>query len=173
MRPIRLWVAPLLLAAGLPLAACYARAEDPAAQVTAAPLELTGRVVDAAEIIPPDLELRLSDLSGLLEKDTKVQFVTVSTPSLDGMSIEEYGRALGNGWGIGDAKRNDGLLLIVAPNERKVRIEVGTGLEETLPDMDCIKVVEEMLPLFKSGDIPGGTELGAKRLDALIRERML
>ncbi|HSG33337.1 MAG TPA: TPM domain-containing protein [Sphingomonadaceae bacterium] len=164
----------MFLAASIPLGSCDAGLAEPVAELADAPqLELTGRVVDAADIFPDEVEARLVKLSEELEAATKVQLVIASTPNLNGEEIEKYARDLGNLWGLGDAERDDGLLLLVAPNERKVRIAVGLGLEETLPDEDCMLVIDEMLPLFKQGNIPEGTELGARRLNRMTRERMM
>jgi uncharacterized protein len=154
-----------------PAAACDA--SPPAATARpAAPLELTGRVVDAADILPPEVESQLDRRLAAIERDTRAQLVVVSTPDLKGMAIEDYGLQLGRGWGIGDAKRNDGVLLIVAPNERKVRIEVGYGLENTLKDELCAGIIaDDILPRFRQGDLPGGTIAGAEALERLLRNR--
>ena len=93
---------------------------------------LTGRVVDEAGILDPatkaTLEQKLSDF----ETKTTGQLVVVTLKSLQGTSIEDYGYQLGRHWQIGQKEKNTGALLIVAPNERKVRIEVGYGFEGTL-----------------------------------------
>src|SRR3546814_10027569 len=93
---------------------------------------LTGRDVDAANLLPPQQEARLSDRLKTLEDRSKHQFVVVTVPSLGGHTIDDYGLHLGRTWGIGRKDYNDGVLLIVAPNERKVRIEVGYGLEKEI-----------------------------------------
>jgi uncharacterized protein len=91
--------------------------------------------------------------------------VIVTVPDLKGMAIEAFGRALGNGWGIGDMTRNDGVLLIVAPNERKTRIEVGTGLEGTLTKALSQSIVDtDMIPHFKANKFEAGIEAGADRI---------
>src|SRR5688572_27548014 len=91
--------------------------------------ELTGRVVDQAGILAPEEETRLSDQLAALEVRTTDQLVVVTVPSLQGLSIDEFSQQLGNHWGIGRADRNNGVLLVVAPKERRVRIAVGYGLE--------------------------------------------
>ncbi|HSH49628.1 MAG TPA: TPM domain-containing protein, partial [Halomonas sp.] len=96
--------------------------------------ELTGRVVDRAELLDPATESRLSDMLAAHEKASTEQLVVVTLPNLQGASIEQYGYQLGRHWGIGQAEKDNGALLIVAPNERKVRIEVGYGLEGRLTD---------------------------------------
>src|SRR5581483_5381968 len=94
---------------------------------------LTGRVVDDADLLSPADEQELTDELKALEDKSSDQVVVVTLPSLQGYAIEDYGYRLGRHWGIGTAKLNNGVLLIVAPNERKVRIEVGYGLEAPSP----------------------------------------
>jgi uncharacterized protein len=122
---------------------------------------LTGRVVDEAGILDPStkeaLERKLADF----ERTTTGQFVVVTLKSLQGTSIEDYGYQLGRHWGIGQKDKNSGVLLIVAPNERKVRIEVGYGLEGNLTDAVSKLIIENsILPRFKAHDYPGGIARG-------------
>src|ERR1700674_1604652 len=95
---------------------------------------LTGRVVDEAAILDAATRSELENKLAALEAKTSDQLVVVTLSSLGGRSIEEYGVALGRRWAIGQKDKNNGVLLIVAPNERKVRIEVGYGLKGPLPD---------------------------------------
>ena len=133
--------------------------------------KLTGRVVDAADIIPADEETRLTQKLEALETQSQRQLVIATIPDLQGYDISDYGYQLGRTWGIGDKDRNDGALLIVAPNERKVRIEVGYGLEPVLTDgMSWLIIDQQILPRFKQGDMAGGIEAGA---DAIIRQLTL
>ncbi|MEQ1541718.1 MAG: TPM domain-containing protein [Novosphingobium sp.] len=163
------------IAAGLALtAACRQGGYDGAAQspppvaVQQAALALTGRVVDAGNILDAQTATALTARLEQLERQSGPQFVVATTPSLGGREIEAYATDLANTWRLGDAKRNDGLLLLVAPNERRVRIEVGFGLEDTLPDELCARIIaERILPLYRKGDLQGGTVAGA---DALIAE---
>lgn len=128
-------------------------------------LELTGRVVDAAEILAPDFEQRLTARLAKLEQETKVQLVVATTPDLGGQAIEAYALALANNWALGDAERNDGLLLLVAPVERKVRIEVGRGLEASVRDEDAAMIIDEaILPHFRAGDFKRGIDAGVTSL---------
>ena len=133
--------------------------------------ELTGRVVDAANIIPADEEARLTQKLAALENQSQRQLVIATLPSLQGYDISDYGYRLGRHWGIGDKERNDGALLIVAPNERKLRIEVGYGLEPVLTDgLSSLIINQAIVPLFKKGDMAGGIEAGA---DAIINQLTL
>lgn len=122
---------------------------------------LTGRVVDQANIIPPATESALTTKLADLEAKTTDQFVVVTLPSLGGTSIEDYGYQLGRAWGIGQKGKNNGLLLIVAPNEKAVRFEVGYGLEGDLTDAVTRLIIENaILPRFRAGDMAGGIERG-------------
>lgn len=129
---------------------------------------LTGRVVDGANVIPADVEARLVQKLAMLETQTQRQVVVATLPSLQGYEISDYGYQLGRKWGLGDKQRNDGALLVVAPNERKVRIEVGYGLEPVLTDgLSSLIISQQIVPRFKAGDMPGGIEAGA---DAIIAQ---
>jgi uncharacterized protein len=130
-----------------------------------APIALTGRVVDNAGLLPEGTRKRLDLRLAALEQASGPQMVIVTVPDLKGMTIEAFGLALGNGWGIGDKVRNDGVLLIVAPNEHKTRIEVGKGLEATLTNPLCTRIIDEdMVPQFKAGAFEAGIEAGTKRI---------
>jgi uncharacterized protein len=96
--------------------------------------KLSGRVVDAANLLPATTEQQLTGKLAALETRTGRQLVVATVPSLGGYEIEEYGYQLGRAWGIGGEKADDGAILLVAPNERAVRIEVGYGLEGVLTD---------------------------------------
>jgi uncharacterized protein len=123
---------------------------------------LTGRVVDQAGIIPPAEESALDAKLAALEAATTDQFVVVTLKSLEGTDIADYGYQLGRHWGIGQKDKNNGVLLIVAPNERSVRIEVGYGLEGDLTDAVSRLIIENaILPKFRSGDMAAGIAAGA------------
>jgi uncharacterized protein len=154
-----LWLAALALLA--PLAA---RAEPTFPQ-------LTGRVVDAANVLPPDVEARINQKLTALEAQSGRQVVVATLPDLQGYDIADYGYQLGRHWGIGEKDKNTGALLIVAPRERKVRIEVGYGLEGTLTDgLSSLIIQQQIVPRFKAGDLPGGIEAGT---DALLTQLAL
>lgn len=128
---------------------------------------LSGRVVDAANLLPPEAEARLSGkLAGLEERTGGTQLVVATIPDLEGYDIADYGYRLGRQWGIGQKGANNGAILIVAPSERRVRIEVGYGLEPVLTDALSSLVIDEKLrPAFRAGDFAGGIEAG---VDSLI-----
>jgi uncharacterized protein len=132
-------------------------------------IALTGRVTDAAHILDDAREASLSRRLEQLERKTGHQMVVVTVPTLGGQDVAAFTRALGNAWGIGRAKQDDGVILLVAPNERKARIAVGYGLEKTLPNAVCDKIMgDQILPRFRAGDLPGGIEAGASALIDLI-----
>jgi uncharacterized protein len=153
---IRFWLSFLLLAA---VAAPAAAQDFP---------KLSGRVVDAANLIPDDQEAALAQKLEALDKASSRQLVVATVPDLQGYPIEDYGYQLGRAWGIGQKGANNGTLLIVAPNEHKVRIEVGYGLEPIMPDSLANRIIEEKItPAFKAGDFPGGINAG---VDAIVEQ---
>lgn len=107
-------------------------------------------VNDFADVLSADTEQYLLDNSAALEKATKAQLVVVTVPSLDDRPIEEYGLELGRTWGIGGEEDNNGVLLLLAPNERQVRIEVGYGLEGALNDSKTGRFLDQYaVPYFR------------------------
>jgi uncharacterized protein len=87
--------------------------------------------------------------------------VVVTVQSLGGRDVAAFTKELGNNWGIGRAEQNDGIILLVAPKERKARIEVGLGLEQTLPNALCQQIMDaKIIPHFRSGDYAGGITAG-------------
>ena len=139
------------------------------------------RVVDDANILSDATEADLDAKLKGVEDATTDQVVVVTVPSLQDHDIADYGYQLGRHWGIGQkgtekasngqTYKDNGLLIIVAPNERKVRIEVGYGLEPVMTDaMSSLIIREDILPKFKSGDYDGGVEAGT---DAIIQQLSL
>lgn len=129
---------------------------------------LSGRVVDGAELLSPETEARLTQDLAALEAQTGHQLVVATVPDLQGYEIEDYGYQLLRAWGIGRADEDDGVILLVAPTERKVRIEVGYGLEPILTDaMSGVIIRRQILPAFKSGDFEAGVVAGA---EAIVRQ---
>ena len=132
---------------------------------------LTGRVMDNANVIDDATEFDLNNKLAALERKTSRQLVVVTLPSLQGYEISDYGYQLGRAWGIGQAKLNNGVLFIIAPNEHKARIEVGYGLEPILTDaLSEVILQTAVLPKFRAGDYNGGVEAG---VDALIQQLSL
>lgn len=122
---------------------------------------LSGRIVDAANIIPVATRLDIEAKLVGLEDKSGIQLVVATVTSLDGGDIETYANGLFRFWKLGEAKNNNGVLLIVAPKERKVRIEVGYGLEGTLTDaLSKVIITNAIAPRFKAGDFGGGVARG-------------
>ena len=126
---------------------------------------LSGRVVDEGALLDATDRGALSDALADLQAKTADQLVIVTLKSLQGTTIENYGYQLGRRWKIGQKDKDSGVLLIVAGTERKVRIEVGYGLEGTLTDALTKVIIETViLPRFKAGDLPGGIKLGTEQI---------
>lgn len=162
--------APLLvvLLASL-LAALWAFAAPPVAAAQTFPA-LTGRVVDQANLLSPEKEAELTERLAALERDTTDQLVVVTVPDLQGHDIADYGYRLGRHWAIGQADKDNGVLLIVAPTERKVRIEVGYGLEGVLPDaLAALIIHDRILPAFRVGGFERGISEGVAAIDEQLR----
>jgi len=131
------------------LAACSGAAADAPKPA----LELTGRVVDKAGLLDSATATALTARLARLERQTGVQMVIATTPTLGGEAINDYSLRLARSWALGSKERNDGLLLLVAPTERKVRIEVGKGLETVMKDEVCDQIIRHMMmPHFTAGD---------------------
>lgn len=132
---------------------------------------LTGRVVDQANLLDPATEQALTEKLAALEASSTDQLVVVTVNSLQDQEIEDYGYQLGRAWGIGQKENDNGALLIVAPNDRKVRVEVGYGLEPILTDAFSSQVIRnDILPSFRDGDYQAGV---IKGVDALIAQLSL
>ena len=122
---------------------------------------LTGRIVDEAGIIKPEDRAQILEMLRVLETKSTDQIVVYTAPSLQGYEIEDFGYRLGRFWQIGQKDKNNGIVLIVAPNERKVRIEVGRGLEPQMTDLMSGLIVQNViLPAFRRGDFSGGIRAG-------------
>jgi uncharacterized protein len=122
---------------------------------------LSGRVVDDANVLSTSTQAELTEMLAAHERATGEQVVVVTLASLQGNTIEDYGYQLGRHWGIGQKDKNTGAILIVAPKEHKVRIEVGYGLEGKLTDALSRTIIEsDIVPSFKRGDFNGGVVAG-------------
>jgi uncharacterized protein len=130
---------------------------------------LSGRVVDQANIMSPvtrsDVEAKSKDL----EDKSGIQLVVATVKSLQGSDIESYANQLFRFWKLGEAKKNNGVLLLVAPAEHKVRIEVGYGLEGTLTDaLSSVIITSAITPRFKASDFSAGIERGVDGIIAVL-----
>jgi uncharacterized protein len=129
-----------------------------------------GYVNDYAAVFTEADEAYLEDFLRTLERDTSTEVAVVTVVSLDGMTIEEYAVRLFEDWGIGKAKEDNGVLLLVAPHERTVRIEVGYGLEGALTDGMAGEIIRtEMVPEFRAGNMRRGIGRGLNRIAQIVR----
>lgn len=132
--------------------------------------KLTGRVVDQADIIPPAEEANLNIQLEQLEKTTGHQLVVATVSNLEGYDISDYGYRLGREWKIGDAEKDDGVVFLIAPNERRMNISVGYGLEPVLTDALSGRIIRDVVtPKFKAGDMPGGIQDGVNAIAQQIQ----
>lgn len=128
-------------------------------------LKLTGRVVDSAQMLSASTESRITALLEAHARATSNQIVVVTLNSLQGDAIESIGYQLGRKWGIGQKDKNNGALLIIAKTERKIRIEVGYGLEGELTDAISSNIIYSVIrPRFRTGDFDGGIEAGVSAM---------
>ena len=132
--------------------------------------KLSGRVVDQADIIPAAEEANLTVQLEQLEKTTGHQLVVATVNSLDGNDISDYGYKLGRAWSIGGKENNDGVVFLIAPNERRMNISVGYGLEPVLTDALSGRIIRDVVtPKFKAGDMPGGIQDGVNAIAEQIQ----
>jgi uncharacterized protein len=151
-RALTIWIALLVIA----YSAWAAEPKFPA---------LTGRVVDQAGVLTAGMRERLTAMLAAQEQQTGEQVVVVTLASLQGLPIEDFGYRLGRAWGIGEKGKNTGALLIIAPKERAVRIEVGYGLEGRLTDALSRAIIErDIVPAFRQGDFDRGVLAGTAAL---------
>lgn len=128
---------------------------------------LAGRVTDVANVLSAEQRLTLSRELEQFERTTKHQMVVVTVTSLGGRDVADFARDLANSWGIGRKCYDDGIVLLVAPHEHRVRIAVGFGLEKTLTNEVSQRIIDQrILPEFRRGDLPSGIEAGAEALIA-------
>ncbi len=159
-KPMRVRFAAVLAVA----AACLGFLLAPPAGAADVPY-LTGRVVDEANILSPSVEQAIAQASERHEKATGDQIVVLTLPSLEGESIEGYATRVFEAWKLGQKGKDNGVLVIVAPNDRKMRIEVGYGLEGALTDAAAARIIREvMTPQFKSGNFEAGIQDGVNAI---------
>jgi uncharacterized protein len=131
--------------------------------------QLTGRVVDQAGVMSADSRSAVEEKLKDLEDKSGIQLVVATVKSLQGSDVETYANELFRAWKLGQAQKNNGVLLLVAPNEHKVRIEVGYGLEGTLTDaLSSVVISSAIIPRFKTGDFSGGIERGVDGIISIL-----
>ena len=142
----------------------------PAAALAQTFPQFTNFVVDQANVIPPAAERRLDSKLADLQRGTRHQLAIATVSDLQGYTIEDYSIRLAKTWGLGRRKYNDGVLLLVAPREHRVIIEVGRGLEATLTDARCARIIRElMVPRFRKQDFDGAISAGTDAIIAQLR----
>lgn len=126
---------------------------------------LTGRIVDLARLLPSDVAAALSAELEAHEAKTGNQVALLTIPSLEGEPLEDFSHRVATTWKLGRKGTDNGVLLLVVTRERKVRIEVGYGLEGTLTDARASRIIrEEIVPRFRAGDFPGGIAAGLRAI---------
>jgi len=131
---------------------------------------LRGRVTDLAGMISPQVELRLEQMLADFERSDSTQVAILTVATLEGESLEEYALKVASSWRLGQAQHDNGALLLVAKQERKIRIEVGYGLEGRLTDLLAGRIVDyEIAPRFKQGDLDGGFLAGTAAIIEAVR----
>jgi uncharacterized protein len=134
----------------------------------------THKVGDFAGILTPQARAELQSLLAALEEDTTAEVVVATTSSLGGMSVEEYGNRVFKEWRIGKAALDNGVLVLVAPTERQVRIEVGYGLEGVIPDALAGAIIrDDFLPAFRNGNYEAGILTGVRRVATVVRAKQV
>jgi uncharacterized protein len=153
-----LWLAALFVLLCLPVAIA-----DPVVP------PLRGRVVDLADVLTSAAERDLTTQLAKVEQKTGTQIVVAILPDLGGYPIESWGLALGRTWQIGRAGKDDGIVIVLAPNDREIRIEVGYGLEGDIPDAKAHQIIQHILvPAFREGRYATGLEEAIGTLEKLI-----
>ncbi|HSF67482.1 MAG TPA: TPM domain-containing protein [Nitrospiraceae bacterium] len=130
---------------------------------------LTGRVVDLAHLLPADVAASISRDLDAHEAKTSNQVAVLILPSLEGEPLESFSHRVATTWKLGQKGTDNGVLLLIALNERKVRIEVGYGLEGTLTDLRSAHIIrQEIVPRFRNGDMAGGITAGLQAILSTI-----
>ena len=130
---------------------------------------LTGRVVDNAEILKPETRERITAIGKAHEDKTTDQIAVLTIPTLGGESVEEFADRVFKAWKLGQKGKDNGVLVVVAPQDRRMRIEVGYGLEGTLTDVAASRIIRNvMTPAFKSGDFDRGVDDGVAAIVAQL-----
>lgn len=132
--------------------------------------KLNGRVNDYANLISPAAEANIDQLLAKLEQDEGAQVVVLTIDSLEGEQLEEYSLRVAETWKLGRAEQDDGALLLIVKGDRKMRLEVGYGLEPVLSDVMSRRILDQVLrPRFRAGDFDGGVMRAVEAIDGLIR----
>jgi uncharacterized protein len=151
------------------VAALWALMAVPAGAAFPAPQKY---VVDDAHVVDAAVRQEINALLRAVEDETRAEIAVVTVASLDGMTVEDYANRLFREWGIGKKGADNGVLVLVAPGERKMRVEVGYGLEPILPDGLAGDIIRhQFTPAFKNDDYSGGIRAGVARIAEIVRGR--
>jgi uncharacterized protein len=130
---------------------------------------LEGRVNDHAGMLPPAMQTALEGELEAIERASGAQVAVLTVPSLEGENLEDFSLRVAEAWQLGQAGVDNGVLLFIARDDRKMRIEVGYGLEPTLTDALSRRILDEVIrPRFQGGDFPGGIAAGVKAIGAVV-----
>lgn len=133
-----------------------------------------GRVTDLANVIDAGTEAEINARLEQLERQTSSEVAVVTVPSLDGVPVDDYAARLFKEWGIGQAKQDNGVLVLVAPADREMRIEVGYGLEGILPDGLAGQIIrDQFIPRFRDNDYNGGIRDGVARVADVVEKQQV
>ena len=156
------------------LLACALALVPVAAPAERAVPALHARVTDEARLLPPERAARLEQTLARFEQETTHQLAVLTVAGLEGETIEAFSLRAAEQWKLGRRDADNGVLIVVAPNERRARIEVGYGLEGALPDALASRILRQrMTPRFAQGDYAGGIEAGVDAVMAALRGEVL
>lgn len=131
---------------------------------------LKGRVNDYASVLSPETENKLEETLSALESSDSTQIVVLTIPSLEGEVLEQFSIKVAEEWEIGQKNKDNGAILLISKNDRKIRIEVGRGLEGKLTDLLSGRIIQhEIVPKFREGDFDGGIEAGVNAIVSVVR----
>jgi uncharacterized protein len=133
--------------------------------------QLTGRVVDRAGVLPSGVAASLAAQLAVHEQRFGNQVAVLVIPSLEGEALEDYSHRVATTWRLGQKGQDNGVLLLIAVQDRKIRIEVGYGLEGSLTDAKSARIIRnEIVPRFRAGDFPGGISAGVTAILGTIED---
>ncbi|HBZ72769.1 MAG TPA: hypothetical protein DEP35_24770, partial [Deltaproteobacteria bacterium] len=131
---------------------------------------LRARVNDLAGLLPPERQAQLEERLARYEQETSHQIVLLTVPSLEGDAIEDFSIRVADAWKIGHKGLDNGIIVVIARDERRARVEVGRGLEGAVPDVVASRILRDrMFPLFRAGRVPDGVDAGIEALMAAAR----
>ncbi len=132
--------------------------------------KLSGYVNDQADLISPEVELKIENYLREFERTDSTQVAVLTIPSLEGEALDEYSLKVAETWALGQKEKDNGVLLLVARDDRKIKIEVGYGLEGNLTDLLAGRIIDtEITPYFRKGNFEGGIIAGINGISSAVR----